>query len=98
MLAAIDNTQSRAAALAVPTLMVVAGDDRLVDARGSDAFFARLAPGTGTMHRYPDFYHEVLNEVDAYRVFDDMRDWLSGIEDFSITRPATTATITSFPL
>lgn len=76
MLAAIDFSQTHAATLTIPTLMVVAGDDHLVDASGSDSFFKRLAPGIGTMHLYRDFYHEVFNEVDARRVFADVRSWL----------------------
>ncbi len=77
MLAAIDFAQARAAALAIPTLMVVAGDDRLVDADGSRAFFPKLAAGLGTLHLYPDFYHEIFNERGAERVFDDVRAWLA---------------------
>ena len=76
MLSAIDTCQARAGELAVPVLMAVAGNDRLVDAAGSDTFFSRLAPGIGTLHRYPDYYHELFNEVGAARVFDDVRDWL----------------------
>lgn len=76
MLAAVDHAHSHASSLAIPTLMVVAGDDRLVDASGSDAFFARLGPGIGTMHRYAGYYHEIFNEVGAARVFDDVQDWL----------------------
>jgi alpha-beta hydrolase superfamily lysophospholipase len=77
MLDAIAFSQSHAASLAVPTLMMVAGDDRLVDASGSDAFFARLAPGVGTMHRYENFYHELFNETQAQRVFGDLHAWLN---------------------
>lgn len=76
MLAAIEFSHAHAAALTIPTLMVVAGDDHLVDASGSDRFFKRLAPGVGTMHVYRDFYHEIFNEVDASRVFADVREWL----------------------
>src|SRR6185436_18951139 len=76
MLAAIEFSHAHAAALTIPTLMVVAGDDHLVDASGSDRFFKRLAPGVGTMHVYHDFYHEIFNEVDANRVFADVRGWL----------------------
>jgi alpha-beta hydrolase superfamily lysophospholipase len=79
MLAAADHVQSRASTLAIPTLLLVAGDDRLVDAPASDAFYARLAPGIGTMHRYQDFYHEIFNETRAQRVFDDLRDWLTHV-------------------
>lgn len=76
MLAAVDFAQSHAAALTVPTLMAVAGDDRLVDAAGSAGFFKQLAPGIGTMHWYDNFYHEIFNEVEARRVFDDVHAWL----------------------
>ena len=76
MLDAIDFTQANAAALSVQTLLLVAGDDRLVDAAGSAAYFGKLAPGAGTMHTYPGYYHELFNEVEAGRVFDDIRAWL----------------------
>lgn len=79
MLAAIDFSQSHAAELAIPALLVVAGDDHLVDAAGSDAFFRRLAPGIGTMHRYKDFYHEIFNEIESPRVFNDVGAWLDRI-------------------
>lgn len=77
MLAAIDFSQTHAASLAIPTLMLVAGADLVVNAAGSRAFFPQLAPGIGTMHLYEGFYHEVLNEIDAQRAFDDIRAWLA---------------------
>ena len=76
MLEAIEFTQAHASTLSVDTLLLVAGDDHLVDASGSDEFFRKLAPGAGTMHSYPGYYHEIFNEVEAGRVFDDMRAWL----------------------
>jgi alpha-beta hydrolase superfamily lysophospholipase len=77
MLDAIGFSQSHAAVLAIPTLMVVAGDDRLVDVAGSQAFFAQLALGIGTLHLYHDFYHEIFNETDAQGVFRDVAAWLA---------------------
>jgi len=77
MLSAIVFCEAHAANLRVPTLILVAGDDHVVDNSGSTRFFHKLAAGIGTLHVYPDFYHEVLNEVDAGRVFDDVRAWLS---------------------
>ena len=76
MLEAIEFAQDHASTLGVKTLLLVAGDDRLVDADGSDDFFRKLAPGAGTMHSYPGYYHEIFNEVEAGRVFDDIRAWL----------------------
>jgi alpha-beta hydrolase superfamily lysophospholipase len=77
MLAAVAFSQANAATLTTPVLMLVAGDDHLVDASGSDAFFKRLAPEIGSMHRYADYYHEIFNEVGAARVFNDIRAWIS---------------------
>ena len=79
MLTAIENSQAQASTLGIKTLLVVAGDDHLVDASGSDAFHTKLAPGVGTMHRYPGYYHELFNETEAGRVFDDVRAWLDGL-------------------
>jgi alpha-beta hydrolase superfamily lysophospholipase len=76
MLDAIEFTQTPASVLRIKTLLLVAGDDHLVDASGSDDFFRKLAPGVGDMHSYAGFYHEIFNEVEAGRVFDDIRDWL----------------------
>jgi alpha-beta hydrolase superfamily lysophospholipase len=64
--------------LTVPTLLLVAADDGLVDARGSRELAARLAPGVGTLHVYDGLYHEVFNErePDRTRVLDDLAAWL----------------------
>ncbi|HEX2530667.1 MAG TPA: alpha/beta hydrolase [Burkholderiaceae bacterium] len=77
MLEAIGFAQMHASALTIPTLLVIAGDDRIVDVSGSQTFFRQLRPGIGTIHVYPDFYHEVFNEVDARRVFGDVHAWLA---------------------
>jgi alpha-beta hydrolase superfamily lysophospholipase len=76
MLAAIDFSQAHAASLTIPTLMLVAGADQLVDADGSRKFFAQLAPGIGELHIYENFYHEIFNETGAQQVFDDLHAWL----------------------
>lgn len=76
ILAAIVQVHSHAATLQLPILMVVAGDDRLVDASGSDALYTRLDPARAVLHCYPQLYHEILNEIDKASVFEDIRVWL----------------------
>lgn len=76
MLAAIEFCGAHAAELAVPTLMVVAGDDRLVDRAGSQRFFEAAPKGMVQLKVYEDLYHEVFNEPEAPTVFDDLRSWL----------------------
>ncbi len=80
MLEAIEFAQGRASTLKIDTLLLVAGDDRLVDASGTEAFFKQLAPGVGAMHTYTGYYHELFNEAEAGRVFDDLRAWLGGLQ------------------
>ncbi|NEX63839.1 alpha/beta hydrolase [Noviherbaspirillum sp. 17J57-3] len=81
MLDAIDFSHAAAPTVAVPTLMVVAGDDRLVDAAGSQAFFSRLRKSDmNRLHCYQDFYHEIFNEKGKERVFDDVLAWVRGLE------------------
>ncbi|MBX3592070.1 MAG: lysophospholipase [Burkholderiaceae bacterium] len=69
----------RAPALSVPTLLIYAGDDRLVDPEGSREF-ARRAPRSLLVAReYPALWHEILNESPEGRsaVLADLERWLA---------------------
>lgn len=76
MLSSIDYCHQHAATLAVPALMLVAGEDHIVDADGSRRFYAQLPPGQAQLHVYDNFYHEIFNEIDCERPFADLRSWL----------------------
>jgi alpha-beta hydrolase superfamily lysophospholipase len=68
-----------AATLSVPTLLLVAGADRLVDARGSYAFAAAArVSGHLTVHVYEDLFHELFNEAEPGRglVLAQLEAWL----------------------
>jgi alpha-beta hydrolase superfamily lysophospholipase len=75
-----------AARFRVPTLLLVAGADALVDARGAREFSASLPAGVGTLHWYDGLYHELFNEREPDRtgVLDDLAAWLEG----QLSRPA----------
>lgn len=62
----------------IPTLLLVAGNDRLVDADGAKQFYANLPKELATMHFYENLYHEIFNEIPAARekVFNDLRGWI----------------------
>lgn len=60
----------------VPTLLLYAGDDRLVNPEGSRLMADALAPNVGTAHCYADMYHEIFNETGREMVFEDLRKWL----------------------
>lgn len=74
---AIDYVQTHAPLLTIPTLLLVAEDDRIVDSQGSHDFFDSLPSNVGTAHFYSGFYHEILNEIEAATVFKDLQSWLS---------------------
>ncbi len=64
----------------VPTLLLVAGQDRLVDPEGAKSFYANLPKHLSTMHLYENLYHEIFNEIPVERgkVFADLKNWLVG--------------------
>lgn len=76
MLASIAFCEQHAASLAVPALLLVSGDDRLVDAEGSKRFYARLPPGRGQLNVYETLYHEIFNETGSDRPVADLCAWL----------------------
>jgi alpha-beta hydrolase superfamily lysophospholipase len=67
----------KAANFHIPTLLLVAGDDRLVDADGAKKLFAKLPKDFKTMHLYENLYHELFNETEAERikVLTDLKNW-----------------------
>ncbi|NCT99886.1 MAG: alpha/beta hydrolase [Comamonadaceae bacterium] len=76
----IDDNGPRVRAAAprwpVPTLLMFAGDDHLVNPAGSVAF-ANAAPAPMVVaRRFDGLYHEIFNERDNAAVFDTLRQWL----------------------
>lgn len=68
----------RAASLAVPTLLLVAGDDRLVAPAGSRRLAERAPPGRVDLRIHDGQWHELFNEREPgrSRVFADLGAWL----------------------
>ena len=73
-----DGRAADAARFTVPTLLLVAGADALVDPRGAREFSAALPAGVGTLHWYDGLYHELFNEREPDRsgVLADLDAWL----------------------
>ena len=60
----------------VPTLLMYAGDDRLIQPQGSRDFAAAAPAALVTAHCFEGLYHEIFNELDAAPVFAALRQWL----------------------
>ncbi len=58
-----------------PTLLLFAGDDKLVNPAGSRAF-AAAAPSGVTTHEFTHMFHEIFNESDQAQVFEVLKTWL----------------------
>lgn len=70
------QTLARAAHWTVPTLLLYAGDDRLLNSDGSRRFAAAAPKGVVTAKCFDGLYHEIFNEQDAEPVFAELKRWL----------------------
>lgn len=61
----------------VPTLLLYAGDDRLVNPQGSRDFAAAAPPTLVQAHCFDALYHEVFNEPDAAPVWAALHAWIA---------------------
>jgi alpha-beta hydrolase superfamily lysophospholipase len=76
ILAQGQRTVAQASGWSVPTLLLYAGNDRLVRASAS-AEFARAAPDTVVQTRcFEAMYHEILNDPDRDQVLGVLKAWL----------------------
>jgi len=60
----------------VPTLLLYAGDDKLVNPAGSRAFAAAAPKQLVRAHCFETLYHEIFNELEAEPVFAELKQWL----------------------
>jgi len=73
--------RERASQWRVPTLLLWAGADALVDARGSELFAAASPHAIVETHAFPELYHEIFNESEPGRgnVMKVLREWLGRV-------------------
>lgn len=60
----------------VPTLLLYAGADKLVNPAGSRAFAAAAPANLVMSHCFEGLYHEIFNEVEREAVFGRLKAWL----------------------
>jgi len=66
-----------AASITVPTLILVAGDERLVSTEATRSFHDRLGTGDRTWIDYPGLRHELFNELGRAQVLADLAAWVA---------------------
>jgi alpha-beta hydrolase superfamily lysophospholipase len=73
---AMGLVMQRSERIRIPVLLLLAGDDRIVDTRKSEAFARSLTAPDVTIRVLPEYYHEVLNDYDRETVFKEIHDWI----------------------
>ena len=72
---------ARAGEIRVPFLLMQGRDDGIVDPIGSQRFFAGARAPERAFCVYPGMYHEIFNEVEREKVFQDVESWLTQTTD-----------------
>ena len=75
---------ARAPELRVPFLLMHGRDDQIVDPIGSQRFFARATVRERAFCLYPGLYHEIFNELEHEKVFQDIESWLTQRTDAQV--------------
>lgn len=83
---AADRVVADAAAITVPTQLLVSGADWVVDAKPQRVFFQRLSSPIKEMYELPGFYHDTLGERDRAPVVAQIRGFIERVFA-SQTRP-----------
>ena len=84
MLTTMHDVFSHASSLDLPTLLLVAGQDKLVDSTGSLQFAEASTEKYLRLHTYENLYHEIFNELDTKAVFDDVSTWLNQLTNTAV--------------
>jgi alpha-beta hydrolase superfamily lysophospholipase len=72
-----DAVRAVAANWQTPSLLMYAGQDKLVDPAGSRIFSQQVSSAVLQTHSYSDMYHEIFNDPDKEQVLNTMITWLN---------------------
>lgn len=79
----LDSTQhyalSQAAKVELPLLIQHGEQDPLTSPKGSQQYFEQLGSAQKTLITYPNMLHEIYNEPERLKVFDDLEHWLNDL-------------------
>lgn len=76
MMVASQEVRTRLEQLTLPLLVMHGSADRLTTPAGSQLLYERATSPDKTLHLWPDYYHEIFNEVEKEHVIAYLLDWL----------------------
>lgn len=74
-----DRIVSDAAAITLPTQLLISGKDYVVHRKPQIDFYQRLRNPQKELHVLPGFYHDTLGEKDRHLAFDKMRGFIDSL-------------------
>ncbi|MGE0762744.1 MAG: lysophospholipase [Bdellovibrionales bacterium] len=77
MLESFKNVREQAHRIELPTLMMLAGNDKIVSTPVAQEIFALLPNKKNVMELYPESYHEIFNDLDRDQAFADLRKFIN---------------------
>lgn len=79
MIEGFEKVHNAAAQIRIPTLIVAAGDERVVSRPAIEDFFPKLGAERKKLIIYEKSYHEVVNDVEREQVFNDIDLFLGSV-------------------
>lgn len=68
--------ESKSKSFSWPVLLLHGTGDSLTNPKGTEEFFRRISSEDKTFHRYPDLYHELVNEPEKDSIIEDILEWI----------------------
>ncbi len=72
----IRSSEGAASKIAVPALVLQAGEDHVVSREATEGFYKALSSPDKTLRIFDGLYHEILNETSRQTIFAQIADWL----------------------
>lgn len=79
----LEILQPMASRIYIPSLFMHGADDKICSPEATRKFFMRVPIAQKQLKIYPDMAHEIFNEVDNERVFNDMSTWMNALTNAS---------------
>ncbi|MGY6742061.1 MAG: alpha/beta hydrolase [Cecembia sp.] len=76
LLRMMKQIKSKVAQFKYPVLLMHGTADTLTDPKGTEFFFRNISSEDKTFHRYPELFHELINEPEKKTVINDILVWI----------------------
>jgi len=78
LLTAMQRIQIQMDKIKLPVLIMYGSGDKLCNPEGSIELFEAVSSADKTLKMYPGFYHEIHDDPEKQRVFEDVSGWITG--------------------